>query len=77
MFKTFIVGNSTHVPYIVGHNIKIDHSSFERVEEVKYLGTTIPNQDCIQEEIKSSLNQGMLAIIQCRFFCLPVFYPKI
>jgi hypothetical protein len=65
------------MPYIVGHNIKIDHSSFERVEEFRYLGTTLPNQNSIQEEIKSRLNQGMLAIIQCRIFCLPVFYPNI
>jgi hypothetical protein len=53
-----------HVPYTVGHNVKIDHSSFERVEVFKYLGTALPNQNSIQEEIKSSLNQGMLAIIQ-------------
>jgi len=26
------------------HNIKIDSSSFERVEEFKYLGTTLTNQ---------------------------------
>ena len=33
--------------------IKIDSSSFERVVEFRYLGTTIPNQNSIQEEIKS------------------------
>jgi hypothetical protein len=71
------VGNSTTCTCIVGHDIKIDRSSFERVEEFKYLGTVLPNENSIQEEIKSSLNQGMFAIIQCRIFCLPVFYPKI
>ena len=35
------------------HIIKIDNSSFERVEEFKYLGTTLTNQNYIQEEIKS------------------------
>jgi hypothetical protein len=40
------------------HNIKIDNSSFERVEEFRYLGTTIKNQDSIHEEIKSSLKSG-------------------
>ena len=37
------------------HNIKIDNRSFERVEEFKYLGTTLTNQNSIQEEIKSRL----------------------
>ena len=37
------------------HNIKIDNSSFERVEEFKYLGTTLTDQNSIQEEIKSRL----------------------
>ena len=39
------------------HNIKID-SSFEMVEEFKYLGMTITNQNSIQEEIKSRLKSG-------------------
>ena len=37
------------------HNIKTDNSSFERVEEFKYLGTTVTNQNSIQEEIKSRM----------------------
>jgi len=37
------------------HNIKTDNSSFERVEEFKCLGTTLPDQNSIQEEIKSRL----------------------
>ena len=37
------------------HSIKIDNSSFERVEEFKYLGTTLTNQNSVQEEIKSGL----------------------
>jgi len=37
------------------HNIKIDNKSFERVEDLRYLGTTIMNRYSIQEEIKSSL----------------------
>ena len=35
------------------HSIKTDNSSFGRVEEFKYLGTTLTNQNSIQEEIKS------------------------
>ena len=35
------------------HNIKVDNSSFESVEDLKYLGTTLTDQNFIQEEIKS------------------------
>jgi len=37
------------------HSIKIDNSSFERVEEFRYLGTNLKHQNSIQEEIKSRL----------------------
>ena len=40
------------------HNIKIDSSSFERVEEFKYLGTLLTDQNSVQEEIKSRLKSG-------------------
>jgi hypothetical protein len=40
------------------HNIKADNNSFERVEQFKYLGTTLKNQNSIQEEIKSRLKSG-------------------
>jgi len=32
--------------------------SIERVEEFKYLGTTLTNQNSNQEEIKCCINQG-------------------
>jgi hypothetical protein len=38
--------------------MKIDNSSIERVEECKYLGTTLKNQNSIQEEIRSRLMLG-------------------
>jgi len=38
--------------------MNIDSSSFERVEQFRYLGTTLTNQNCIQEEIKSRLKSG-------------------
>jgi hypothetical protein len=40
------------------HIIRIDNSSFERVEDFKYLGTTLTNQNSIQEEDKSRLKSG-------------------
>ena len=41
-----------------GHSVKIDNSSDERVEEFRYLGTTLTHQNSIQEEIKSRLKLG-------------------
>jgi hypothetical protein len=38
--------------------MKIDNSSTERVEEFKYLGTTLKDQNYIHEEIKSTLKLG-------------------
>ena len=35
-----------------------DNRPFEGVEEFKYLGTTLTNQNSIQEEIKSRLKSG-------------------
>ena len=40
------------------NSMKIDNSSIERVEEFKYLGTTLTNQNSIEEEIKSRLKLG-------------------
>ena len=40
------------------HSIKTDISFFGRVREIKYFGTTLTNQNPIQEEIKSRLNSG-------------------
>ena len=37
------------------HSVRIDNSTFERVEEFKYLGTTLKNKNSIPEEIKSRL----------------------
>ena len=42
----------------LSHSMKVDNSSIERVEEFRYLGTTITNQNSIQKEIKSRLKLG-------------------
>jgi len=38
--------------------VRIDNTTFERVEECKYLGTTLTNQNSIPEENKSRLRSG-------------------
>ena len=40
------------------HNIKIGNSSFEKVDEFKYLGTNLTNQNSIQEDIESRYKSG-------------------
>jgi len=40
------------------HSVRIDNITFERVEEFKYLGTTLTQQNSIPEEIKSRLSLG-------------------
>jgi hypothetical protein len=40
------------------HSMKTENRSFESVEEFKYLGTKLTNQNSTQEEIKSRLRLG-------------------
>ena len=40
------------------HSVRIDNSTFDRVEELKYLGTNLTNQNSIPEEIESRLKSG-------------------
>jgi hypothetical protein len=40
------------------HSMKIDNSSFEMVDEFKYLETTLTNQNSIQQEIKGRVKSG-------------------
>jgi hypothetical protein len=42
----------------LNREIKIGNRSFENVSQFKYLGTTVTNQNLIQEEIKRRLNSG-------------------
>ena len=39
-------------------SVRTDNSTLERVEEFKYLGAALTNQNCIAEEIKSRLRSG-------------------
>jgi hypothetical protein len=40
------------------HSVRTENSTFERVEEFKYLGVSLTNQNSILEEIKSRLRLG-------------------
>jgi len=40
------------------HNVKNENSSLERLEEFRYLGTTLTDENSIQEKITSSLKSG-------------------
>jgi sorting nexin-29 len=40
------------------HSVKIDNSCIERVEEFKYLGTMLTDQNSVEEEIRSRLKLG-------------------
>ena len=40
------------------HSLRIDNSTFEIVEEFKYLGTTLTFKNSIREEIESRLRSG-------------------
>jgi len=40
------------------HSVRIDNSTFDRVEDFKYLGTNLTNQNSIAEEIKCRLKSG-------------------
>ena len=58
------------------HRVNIDSNSFEGVEEFKYLGTTLTDQNCIQVEVRSRLKLGNACYYSAQKFCLHVCYPK-
>jgi hypothetical protein len=55
--------------------MKIDNCAFERVEEFKYLETTLTNQNSVQEAIKSRLKtqnacyQSMQNLLSSSLLC--------
>jgi hypothetical protein len=59
-------------------DIKIANRSFENMTELKYLRTTVTNQNLIQEEIKRRLNSGnacyhsVQKLLSSRRFCMGV-----
>ena len=59
------------------HSVRTDNSTFERVEEFKYLGTTLKNQNSIPEEIKSRLRSGNACYHSVQNILSLSCYPKI
>jgi hypothetical protein len=49
---------SRHQNLVQNRDIKIANRSFENMSQLKYLGTTVTNQNLIQEEIKRRLTSG-------------------
>jgi siroheme synthase len=59
------------------HGMKTDNISFQRVEEFKYLGTTLTNKNSIQEEIKSRLKSGNACLFGAEYFVFQFAIQKI
>jgi len=59
------------------HSMKINNSSFERVEEFKYLETTLTNPNSIQEELKSTKKSGNACYHSVQNLLSSSCYPKI
>jgi len=57
--------------------MKIGNRSFERVEEFKYLGAALTDQNFIQEEIKSRLKSGNACYHSVMNLLSSGCYPKI
>jgi hypothetical protein len=53
------------------HSIKIANRCFEDVTKFKYLGTTLTDQNCMNEEIKSRLNSGNACYCSDQSFVIP------
>jgi hypothetical protein len=49
---------SRHQNAVQDHDLRLANRIFENVAKFRYLGTTITNQNLIQEQIKRRLNSG-------------------
>jgi hypothetical protein len=59
------------------HNIKVDNSTFERVEQFSIWKQPFLIKILFRKKLRAGLYQGVIAIILYRIFCLPPCYGKI
>jgi hypothetical protein len=70
--KTNYILLSRHQNAGQNHDIKVVNLCFENVAQFRHLGTTIRNQNVIQEEIKRRLNSGNACYHSVQKLCLLV-----
>jgi hypothetical protein len=58
-------------------NLRTANESFEKVEKIQILGTTLTNQNDIHDEIKSRLNSGNVCYYSAKIFFLRVSYKEL
>ena len=75
--KTKYMVMSRHQNAGQSHNMKSDNRFFERVEEIKYLGTTLTNKSSIHEKINSILKSGNACYHSVQNLLSSSCYPKI
>jgi hypothetical protein len=71
--------------HFVGFHYQLANKSFENMAEFRYLGTTLTNQNCIDEEINNILNLRNACFCSVysvknkiyKFVTLPVVYVSI
>jgi hypothetical protein len=58
------------------HSIPLDNISFERVEQFKYLVTTLTIEIPFRKKLNADRIRVIHVIIRCRIFCFPVCYQR-
>jgi len=56
---------------------RIDNGSFQRWNSSNILEQPQRIKILFRNKLRADLSEGMLAIIRCRIFCFPVWYPNI